>query len=222
MRRLLPRLFVRKHVQALCYEMRHRLYYEIHIDFGVEVEVLSSVGCSSRWNWCDFWCCHLVVGLKHGRESGGKCISGSFVKGGFPEVRGDEFENEKSNETEEFFPTSDDFEDYLPCDMNVLTSEISTLSDLIDTESDSSGDDQDDNEGHGIHSAKEAIQSLKIVKAFLSNSEGQEKSLQKLICIENAIFDVADKNKTQSPGLKVIATMSVGHDHIDLEDCRKR
>ncbi|GBL60735.1 hypothetical protein AVEN_153775-1 [Araneus ventricosus] len=82
--------------------------------------------------------------------------------------------------------------------MNVLTSEIPTLSDLIDTELDSSGDDKDDNVGHGIPSAKEAIESLKIVNAFLSNREGQEKSLQKLICIENAICDVAGKNKTQS------------------------
>ncbi|GBM46267.1 hypothetical protein AVEN_232154-1 [Araneus ventricosus] len=38
-------------------------------------------------------------------ESRQKCISSSFLKGVFPEVRSDEFAKENSNETEEFFPT---------------------------------------------------------------------------------------------------------------------
>ncbi|GBN05394.1 hypothetical protein AVEN_103366-1 [Araneus ventricosus] len=57
---LLPRLFVRMHVQALCYEMRHRLNWESCV--AVEVVVLASGEFKRRWNGCDFWCCHLVVG----------------------------------------------------------------------------------------------------------------------------------------------------------------
>ncbi|GBM90502.1 hypothetical protein AVEN_21699-1 [Araneus ventricosus] len=30
-------------------------------ELGVEIEMLPSVGCRRKWN---FWCCHLVVGLK--------------------------------------------------------------------------------------------------------------------------------------------------------------
>ena len=44
----------------------------------------------------------------------------------------------------------------------------------------------------------EATQAIKIVKAFLSNSEGQETNLQKVICVENAISDIIDKNRQQT------------------------
>ena len=44
----------------------------------------------------------------------------------------------------------------------------------------------------------EATQAMKIVKAFLSNSERQETNLQKVICVENAISDIIDKNRQQT------------------------
>lgn len=46
-----------------------------------------------------------------------------------------------------------------------MTSDIPTLSDLIDPESNSSDNAEDDDEEHGIPSAAEAIQALKTLKA---------------------------------------------------------
>lgn len=39
-----------------------------------------------------------------------------------------------------------------------------------------------------------------------------------------SLTDKIDKELLDSagPGLKVVATISVGHDHIDLEECKKR
>ncbi|GBM92241.1 hypothetical protein AVEN_203046-1 [Araneus ventricosus] len=58
----MPPLFVSRHVQALCYEMRHRLCaMKSVIDFemgellAVGVVVLPSRECSRRWNGCDLW-----------------------------------------------------------------------------------------------------------------------------------------------------------------------
>lgn len=54
-----------------------------------------------------------------------------------------------------------------------------------------------DDEEHGISSASESIQALKNSE-IVSYSKGREKSLKKLIYIDNAICDVIVKNRVQS------------------------
>lgn len=79
----------------------------------------------------------------------------------------------------------------------VLTPEIQTLSDLKDLEAVSSDIDEDD-EKKKFPSVTECIQALKTVTALLRNSEDQEKKLQKILFVENAICDVDAKSRTQS------------------------
>ena len=131
------------------------------------------------------------------------CISSSFVKAGFPEIRNNETEFEEiesinSNQIENCISTSGiNFEDYITCDNNIVTSEVPTPSDLIDSDSDSCESAEGEEECE-MPTSIEATQAIKIVKAFLSNSEGQETNLQKVICVENAISDIIDKNRQQT------------------------
>ena len=131
------------------------------------------------------------------------CISSSFVKAGFPEIRNNETEFEEiesinSNQIENCISTSSiNFEDYMTCDKNIVTSEVPTLSDLMDSDSDSYESAEGEKECK-MPTLIEATQAIKIVKAFLSNSEGQETNLQKVICVENVISDIIDKNRQQT------------------------
>lgn len=82
---------------------------------------------------------------------GSKCISSSFAKGGFPKNRGDEFEsegreNEISNKFTSSFLAQIEITMNLVCDSNGMTSEIPTLSDLLNPESDSLDNDEDDDD----------------------------------------------------------------------------
>ncbi|GBN28649.1 hypothetical protein AVEN_63443-1, partial [Araneus ventricosus] len=56
----MSRLLVRRHVQTLFYEMA--LNWESCVAVGVVV--LPSGECNRRWNRPDFWCYHLLMGLK--------------------------------------------------------------------------------------------------------------------------------------------------------------
>ena len=133
-----------------------------------------------------------------------KCISNSFLKGGFSKSDGEAPPEELATEdyTKEdefkFADTTINVDEYIDCDKDVIatTDTIQNISDLISEYENE--DDIDEDPEDNMPSSAETIACLRTLKKFLSGHENQEENLQKLACIENSICKISLQKKKQS------------------------
>lgn len=134
------------------------------------------------------------------------CVAHSFAAGGFP--KSIETPQEEENcvddvpfEKEFNLLASKDvnFKDYVGCDESIVTSEttaVPTIEDMMDSSSDEDVDNSDEL-SEPLPSFNEAVSGLKLVRNYFLGLECQEKQLQILSVVENALMETKDKNKKQ-------------------------
>ena len=148
------------------------------------------------------------------RQVKSKTIKNCFIKGGFPEINQDKCGINDENDIEE----SDDetiimdkedwnllraestFEEYVNCDLDIMTSELCTIDQLIENKL--SGIDSSDNEDECEEvippSFQDVMDSIEKLRTYFACQNTTEKTFNELNSIHNAVLKAHRQSQRQS------------------------